>query len=147
MPRRASPATAARRASRWAGWLLRGELAALLLAGAVLGAALAWYAQQLPPLDRVTRYQPRQPLQVFTADGVEIAQFGAERRQFVPIAQIPLLLQQAVLAVEDARLRDLAGIVPRAVLRARVATATGGLRQGACTTTQQVARTFFLSSA
>ena len=76
-------------------------LAAALLAFALLAGAVAWFAPQLPPLDRVTTYQPRQPLQVYTADGVEIAQFGAERRQFVPIAQIPLLLQQAVLAVWD----------------------------------------------
>jgi penicillin-binding protein 1A len=40
----------------------------------------------LPPLDRVLNYQPRQHLQVFTADGVEIGAFGAERRFYVPIA-------------------------------------------------------------
>ena len=141
-----SPSAAARRpARRWRlalSIVLGGLLAALLL----LAGAVAWYAPQLPPLDRVTRYQPRQPLQVFTADGVEMAQFGAERRQFVPIAQIPLLLQQAVLAVEDARFRDHLGIDPKSVLRALLAAATGGLRQGASTITQQVARTFFLSS-
>ena len=121
-------------------------LAALLLAFALLAGAVAWFAPQLPPLDRVTTYQPRQPLQVYTADGVEIAQFGAERRQFVPIAQIPLLLQQAVLAVEDKRFREHGGIDPKGVLRALVAVVTGGMRQGASTITQQVARTFFLSS-
>ena len=121
-------------------------LAALLLAFVLLAGAVAWFAPQLPPLDRVTTYQPRQPLQVYTADGVEIAQFGAERRQFVPIAQIPLLLQQAVLAVEDKRFREHGGIDPKGVLRALVAVVTGGMRQGASTITQQVARTFFLSS-
>ncbi len=137
------PPTVARRRWRTALWAALTLLAALsvLLAGAVV-----WYLPQLPLLDRVTRYQPRQPLQVFTADGVEIAQFGAERRQFVPIAQIPPLLQQAVLAVEDTRFRQHVGIDPKGVLRAVVAAATGGMRQGASTITQQVARTFFLSS-
>jgi penicillin-binding protein 1A len=124
----------------WAG------LGTLLLAVTTLLAAVVWYSPQLPPLDRVTTYQPRQPLQVYTADGVEIAQFGSERRQFVPIAEIPLLLQQALLAVEDTRFREHGGIDPKGVLRALVAAATGGLRQGASTITQQVARTFFLST-
>ena len=128
---------------RVAAWAF---LATVVVAGATLAAAVAWITPQLPPLDRVTDYQPRQPLQVFTADGVEIAQFGSERRQFVPITQIPPLLQQALLAVEDARFREHSGIDPKGVLRALLAAATGGLRQGASTITQQVARTFFLSS-
>ena len=61
-------------------------------------AAVAIIYPQLPPLDELTHYQPRQPLQVFTADGVEIAQFGSERRQFVPIERMPRRLQDAVLA-------------------------------------------------
>ena len=121
-------------------------LLATLVGGAALAGAVAWALPQLPPLDRVLRYQPRQPLQVFTSDGVEIAQFGAERRQFVPISQMPRLLQQAVLAVEDSRFRSHVGIDPIGVARALWAAATGGLRQGASTITQQVARTFFLSS-
>ena len=61
--------------------------AAAASAGALLLAlSVVWMLPQLPPLDRVTDYQPRQPLQVLTADGVEIAQFGAERRQFTPIS-------------------------------------------------------------
>ncbi|WP_394791182.1 penicillin-binding protein 1A [Rhodoferax sp.] len=122
-------------------------LLALALLGAItLGAAIAWYAPELPPLDKVTRYQPQQALQVYTSDGVEIAQFGAERRDFLPIAQIPKLMQDAVLAIEDARFREHNGIDPIGVLRAMVSNLTGGRRQGASTITQQVARTFFLSN-
>jgi penicillin-binding protein 1A len=98
----------------------------------------------VPNLDRALNYHPKQPLQVFTADGVEIAAFGAERRQFVPIAQIPKLLQDAVIAVEDARFREHGGIDPKGMARAAIALLTGGRRQGASTITQQVARTFFL---
>ncbi len=131
---------------RWARRIGLCALLATLVGSAALAGAVAWALPQLPPLDRVLRYQPRQPLQVFTIDGVEIAQFGPERRQFVPISQIPPLLQQAVLAVEDSRFRSHAGIDPIGVARALWAAATGGLRQGASTITQQVARTFFLSS-
>ena len=148
MPRAAPPnhPTTPTSSRRWARRMGFGLLLATVVGGAALAGAVAWALPQLPPLDRVLRYQPRQPLQVFTSDGVEIAQFGAERRQFVPISQIPPLLQQAVLAVEDSRFRSHAGIDPKGVARALWAAATGGLRQGASTITQQVARTFFLSS-
>ncbi len=111
----------------------------------VLAAATAWLLPQLPALDSVTDYQPRQPLQVLTADGVEIAQFGTERRQFVPINEMPAQLKAAVLAVEDTRFYSHFGIDLRGVARALLAQLTGGLRQGASTITQQVARTFFLT--
>ena len=76
-------------------------LAALWTAPAMTMAA-PW---DVPDLERALHYQPKQPLSVFTADGVEIAAFGAERRQFVPIERIPRLMQEAVMAVEDAGFR------------------------------------------
>ena len=124
-----------------------GALAGLLLAGLVaLALAAAWLYPQLPPLDKVTDNQPRQPLQIVTSDGVEIAQFGTERRHYLPIAEIPRQMQEALLAVEDTRFREHGGIDPRGIARAVFAMLTGGMRQGASTITQQVARTFFLSS-
>ena len=145
MPASPTPATRRPARLRWRH-LLWATLALLVLGALALALAVAWALPQLPPLDRVLNYQPRQPLQVFTADGVEIAQFGNERRRFVPIQQMPDMLQQAVLAVEDSRFRDHLGIDPKGLARAVVANLTGGLRQGASTITQQVARNFFLSS-
>ena len=77
--------------------------------------------------------------------GIEIAQFGAERRQFVPIAEIPAMLQGAVLAIEDTRFEHHIGLDPIGIARAVLANLGGGMRQGASTITQQVARNFFLS--
>jgi penicillin-binding protein 1A len=114
-----------------------------VLAG-TLGAV--WWYRQLPDLDKITHYQPQQALQVFTSDGVEIAQFGAERRLVLPLAQIPLRMQDAVLSIEDTRFRHHHGIDPIGLARAVVANLTGGRLQGASTITQQVARTFFLST-
>jgi penicillin-binding protein 1A len=146
MPTAASRANRANHPRRhlWR-WLLIGVLGAAMLGVGLLAASIAWYGPRLPSLDPVTTYQPRQPLQVFTAEGVEIAQFGSERRQFVPIDKIPLQMQQAVLAVEDARFYSHSGIDLKGLARAVLAQFTGGLRQGASTITQQVARTFFLS--
>jgi penicillin-binding protein 1A len=127
--------------------LLASAGAIVALCAVALVAQAAWYYPQLPPLDKVIDYQPAQSLQVFTRDGVELGQFGAERRQFVPIAQMPKLLQDAVVAVEDARFREHHGIDFIGLARAVIADLTpGGRPQGASTITQQVARTFFLST-
>ncbi|MFY8086124.1 MAG: transglycosylase domain-containing protein, partial [Rubrivivax sp.] len=116
-------------------------LLALLLPVPVARAALL----ELPPIDRIVNYQPKLHLQILTADGVEIGAFGTERRQFVPIGQIPKLLQDAVLAVEDTRFREHAGIDPKGMARAALAMLTGGMRQGASTITQQLVRTMLLT--
>ncbi|MBS0448044.1 MAG: PBP1A family penicillin-binding protein [Proteobacteria bacterium] len=126
---------------RFIAGLAVGTAAVLLPAAGTI----AWLYPQLPTLDKVEHYEPRQPLEVYTRDGVEVATFGPERRHYLPIGQIPLLMQQAVIAVEDARFRDHAGIDLRGILRAAVADLSGGMPQGASTITQQVARTFFLS--
>jgi len=119
----------------------------VLAAGLVVGIAAAWYSNELPPLDKATDYRPQQHLMIYTADGVEMAQYGTERRIFVPIAQMPPRLPAAVLAVEDAGFRDHHGISVRGLARAMWANVSGGgMTQGASTITQQVARTFFLST-
>ena len=99
----------------------------------------------LPSIDRIVKYTPKLPLQIFTADGAEIAQFGTERRIYVPLSKTPKLLQDAVLAVEDARFREHSGIDPKGMARAVVAALTGGRKQGASTITQQLVRTMLLT--
>jgi penicillin-binding protein 1A len=125
-------------------------LAALLALGSVviLVATVVIYPQ-LPDLDTLTHYQPKQPLRVFTADGVQIGSFGTERRVYQRIDQIPELMKDSLLAVEDARFYEHAGIDPISVARAVVSVLSGGLVrrvQGGSTITQQVARTFLLTN-
>jgi penicillin-binding protein 1A len=123
-------------------WALLGTagigLIALLISIAVL-------YPQLPDISSLKNYQPKQPLRVYTADGVEIGGFGSEKRQYLPIDQIPKLMRDSLLAVEDARFYEHPGIDVIGVMRAIVANLTGGRTQGASTITQQVARTFFLT--
>ena len=127
-----------------AGGLFAGALA--LLAAVALGGALLWYSFDLPTLDKATEYRPRQHLVVLAADGSEIGQFGSERRVFVPIEAMPQALKDAVIATEDNGFYEHAGISWRGVARAAWANVSGGVPQGASTLTQQVARTFFLST-
>jgi len=124
----------------------RRSLLTLAVVGALVAVPpLAAAPFELPSLDPIVHYQPKLPLQVLTADGVEIAQFGTERREYVPLERIPRQLQQAVLAVEDARFREHSGIDPKGMARALVAAVTGGRKQGASTITQQLVRTMLLT--
>jgi penicillin-binding protein 1A len=124
-------------------------LAALLAVGAAaLAIATLVVYPQLPALDTLTNYQPKQPLRVFTADGVQIGGFGSERRVYQRIDQIPKLMKDSLLAIEDARFYEHRGVDPIGVARAMVSFATGGTVrriQGGSTITQQVARTFLLT--
>jgi penicillin-binding protein 1A len=70
-----------------------------------------------------------------------------ESRQEVPLARIAPRLQEAVVAVEDHRFRQHAGIDPIALGRAVMRDLRAGeVREGGSTITQQLARTLFLSN-
>ena len=129
-------------------WLQRGVIVlgalALVLIVALL-VALAVVVPALPDTTTLSDYKPKQPLRVYTADGVEMGGFGSERRVYQRIDQIPKLMKDSLLAVEDARFYSHHGIDPIGVARAALANLTGGRTQGASTITQQVARTFFLN--
>ena len=68
-------------------------------------------------------------------------------REYVPLSRIPKVLQQAVIASEDRRFRSHWGLDLRGNARALAANLrAGGVRQGASTITQQLARGLFLGS-
>ena len=78
-------------------------------------------------------------------DGSEIGRLGAQNRTSVPLAKIPILLRQAVLAAEDRKFYTNHAISPTGILRAFYLMARGGAVQGGSTITQQYAKTAFLS--
>ncbi len=125
-----------------AGLLGAAVVAALL----VVGLSLAVAYPHLPQISGLMDYRPKLPLRVISADGVLLGEFGEERRQFVPIDQIPKVMRDAVLAIEDARFYTHGGVDYKGVLRAAVAQFGGMGSQGASTITMQVARNFYLST-
>jgi penicillin-binding protein 1A len=125
------------------GGLALAGLAALVL---LVGVALAVAYPNLPAIDALTDYRPKLPLRVFSADGVRLAEFGEERRRFTPIAQIPQVMKDAVLAAEDARFYQHGGVDYRGVARAALENLRDARSQGASTITMQVARNFYLST-
>ncbi|MGB4344805.1 MAG: penicillin-binding protein 1A, partial [Burkholderiaceae bacterium] len=124
-----------------------GVLTGLAVIGFLLISFMLMMAYpNLPDIDALATYQPKMPLRVFSADNVLIGEFGEERRSLVHYKDIPKVMKQAVLAIEDDRFYEHGGVDFWGILRAAVHNALGGSRQGASTITQQVARNFFLSS-
>ena len=112
----------------------------------VVGVALAVIYPKLPDVSSLSDYRPKLPLRIFSAEGTLIGEFGEEHRTLTPIAAIPKSMKDAVLAVEDARFYAHGGVDSLGLLRAVLANLRGGMRQGASTITQQVARNVYLSS-
>lgn len=118
-------------------------IAALVL---TIGVALAMAYPNLPDVSELSDYRPKLPLRVFSTEGALLGEFGEERRNLTPIKLIPKIMQDAVLAVEDARFYSHGGVDYLGVLRAGLANVNKAKSQGASTITMQVARNVYLSS-
>src|SRR5690606_17866618 len=131
--------------TRWWFYVLLG-LGTLVAAGALLaGYAMVVAYPRLPSLEALTSYQPKLPLQIFSAEGDLIGEFGEEKRAFVRIEQTPDILRKAIIAAEDERFYEHGGVDYIGVIRAALSNfAAASARQGASTITMQVARNFFL---
>ena len=152
------PSSEAPRRSRrgppaWQRFLFRlfawtfGIALALLLAGVtVAGVALAVAYPNLPEINDLADYRPKLPLRVYSSEGVLIGEFGEERRNLTPIAEIPAVMKNAVLAIEDARFYSHSGVDYKGLARAALANLGRAKSQGASTITMQVARNVYLSS-
>jgi len=102
---------------------------------------------KIPEVSKLLDYQPKMPLRIMTADGVQIAEFGRERRKLVNFDQVPKILVQAILAAEDDRFFKHQGIDINGILRSAINNILKGSKaQGGSTITMQVARNFYLSS-
>ena len=137
-------------ALQWLGKAL-AMAAGLMVAGVLtllmgIGLALAVAYPNLPDVADLADYRPKLPLRVLTADGQLIGEFGEERRNLMPIAEIPDVMKNAVLAIEDSRFFKHSGIDYRGMLRAALANLGQAKSQGASTITMQVARNVYLSA-
>lgn len=112
----------------------------------LIAMALTMAYPKLPETSGLLEYRPKLPMRIFSADGVLLGEFGEERRNFLPIQEIPKVMQDAVLAVEDARFYQHGGVDYLGIVRAGLANLAESRSQGASTITQQVARNFYLST-
>ena len=123
--------------------LAAGGLLVLLL---LVALALAVAYPNLPDINSLADYRPKLPLRVYSSDGVQLGEFGEERRTFMPIASMPQVMKDAVLAAEDARFYQHGGVDYKGVARAALENLRDARSQGASTITMQVARNFYLST-
>ena len=132
--------------SKGATWLLGLLVAGVLSLLVLVGLALAVAYPNLPEISSLADYRPKLPLRVFSSDGVQLGEFGEERRNFVPIAQMPQVMKDAVLAAEDSRFYQHGGVDYKGIVRAALENLRDARSQGASTITMQVARNFYLST-
>jgi penicillin-binding protein 1A len=122
-------------------------IAAAICGALSLSLALLLANDRLPSMDALTDYRPKVPLRIFTEDGVQIGEFGEERRSIARIADVPPLMINAILAAEDSRFFEHGGVDFIGIVRAGLANLkSGGKSEGASTITMQLARNFFLST-
>ena len=121
-------------------------LAVIWVSIAVVG-VLAYEATQLPDISNLIRVTRSDGIRLLASDGSEFASFGSVHGRPIEIADMPPTLINALVATEDRRFFQHFGIDPIAVLRAvYVNLRDGGIRQGASTLTQQLAKNLFLTA-
>jgi penicillin-binding protein 1A len=127
----------------WAVGLAAAGLVSILM---VVGVAMVIAYPNLPDISDLADYKPKLPLRVFTEDGQLMGEFGEERRNLTPIKDIPQVMKDAVLSIEDNRFYQHGGVDYLGILRAGIANVGRMKSQGASTITMQVARNVYLSS-
>ena len=127
-------------------WIVGLGIAAALSLMLLIGVSLVMAYPNLPDISDLAEYSPKLPLRIFTAEGDLIGEFGEERRNLTPIKDIPQIMKDAVLSIEDSRFYQHGGVDYLGILRAGFANLGKRKSQGASTITMQVARNVYLST-
>jgi penicillin-binding protein 1A len=127
-------------------WLMGASIAAALGVVCLVALVMSIAYPNLPEVSDLASYRPKLPLRVFSIEGDLLGEFGEEHRTFTPIAEIPQVMKDAILAIEDARFFQHNGVDYLGVVRAGLANVGKSKSQGASTITMQVARNAYLSS-
>lgn len=135
---------------RWRVWLKRtlvwgGAFAALLLLA--LATAVYFAARNMPGYATLMNSQVGQTIIVRARDGSEIVALGPSYGEWLDTHEIPRVMKDAMVSVEDHRFRSHPGIDPLGLVRAiYVAFRDGRQIRATSTITQQLARNIFLNS-
>jgi penicillin-binding protein 1A len=118
---------------------------AVALVGGAAGLLLA-LMRDLPEIQQIESYRPSAATRVYSADGELLGQFFIERRIPVRLSEMPLIMRQAVIAIEDQNFYSHLGVDFQGIGRAIWADVRAHeFAQGGSTITQQLARGLFLS--
>lgn len=121
-----------------------------LIAAVALGIAVYSTRNSLPSYDELKSSPNGQMIRVHAADGTVLVSLGPSYGEWIRYDQIPQVMKDAIVAVEDRRFESHWGVDPvgvaRMFWRAKELHEQGRRLQGGSTITQQVARTIFLSN-
>jgi penicillin-binding protein 1A len=126
------------------------EVILLVIGVGAVAAAYGAYKSILPIVpeaEDIGDYQPAATTILYAANGEEIARvFDDEDRILVDLKDVPELVQEATIAIEDKRFHDHKGFDPiRLVKVTQLEMTEGGQTQGGSTITMQLAREIYLS--
>ncbi|MGX7111955.1 transglycosylase domain-containing protein [Gemella cuniculi] len=110
---------------------------------------LAVFAKELKNVPDITKANLQDPLssEIYDKNLNLIATVGAEKREYIPISDVPNKIKDSVLSVEDSRFYSHIGIDPKRLLKAiLVNLQSNSAREGASTITQQVIKHSLLTS-
>ena len=120
-----------------------------LAAGGLTGIVAAYklnYSRAANEVAALATYRPSVVTRVYADDGeTVIGEFALEKRIPLKYEEIPPLMKNAILAVEDARFYDHVGIDPIRIIGAAWKNLTSDKVEGGSTLTQQLAKNLFLS--
>src|SRR5262249_36343668 len=106
----------------------------------------AWFATDLPDLNRLTEVDRKASISLLASDGSMIASYGDLYGSQLRLSDMPPYLPQAVIATEDRRFYDHFGLDPLGIVRAvAINLRAGHVVQGGSTITQQLAKNIFLT--
>src|SRR2546427_9504420 len=120
-----------------------------LAAGGLTGIIAAYqlnYSQAASEVAALATYRPSVVTRVYADDGqTVIGEFALEKRIPLKYEEIPPMMKNAILAIEDARFYDHIGIDPIRIVGAAWKNLTSDKVEGGSTLTQQLAKNLFLS--
>jgi penicillin-binding protein 1A len=120
----------------------------LLLAagGGVLAGLVFVYSSDLPRVQQLEDYRPDVMTELYANDGTLIGSFALERRVIVDYGQIPPVLRNAILSVEDRHFESHWGVDVVRIVRSGLTDLMEWRKaQGASTLTMQLSRRLFLT--
>ena len=126
---------------KWLKWFLGIVVLLIVLGVGAFVAAVAF--TQVPTPNEVATSEATV---VYWSDGTtELGRLGDATRRSVPLGDVPIDVQHAVLAAEDRDFYNHGGFSPVGIGRAVYNNLTGGSTQGGSTITQQYAKNAFLT--
>lgn len=118
----------------------------ILIILSVLGVMYIVYdvTKKYPP-ELVDNYKPLAPSVIYDINGNQMDLITTENRDPIPLSEVPEMVQNAFIAVEDKRFREHNGLDYIRLTKAFFLNITRTGREGGSTITQQLVKTIFLT--